>query len=114
MKKILFIISIIFCETLFTGSEFVVCKKTKTKKETAVRVKEDIVELLGSSLRQLGCNIQESVTVQNQIFDKIKVMLEDNQKTTAQLREFRDNLEKYLKKLEEQQADLQNFLLSCK
>jgi len=103
-----------FCEMLSAGSEFVVCKKTKTKKETAVHVKEDTIELLESSLRQLGCNIKQSVTVQNQIFDKIKEMLEDNQKTTTQLKEFRDNLEKYLKKLEEQQVDLQNFLLSCK
>lgn len=96
------------------ANEFVVSKKTKAKKEMAVRVKEDIAELLESALRQLGSNIQQSVIVQNQIFDKIKEILEGSQQSTSQLKELRDALEKYLRKFEEQQADLQSFLLVCK
>lgn len=96
------------------ANEFVVSKKTKTKKETAAQVKEDVIELLESTLRQLGNNIQESVTVQNKMFDKIKEMCSDNQQSTDQLKELRNKLEKYLKKLEDQQADLQDILWSCK
>lgn len=85
--------------------------KKKPKKEIAVRVKEDIVELLESCLRQICGNIQELVTVQSQIFDKIKEIYEDGQPSTSQLKELRDNLEKNLKTLQTQQADLHNFFL---
>ncbi|MBV8660709.1 MAG: hypothetical protein JO129_01010 [Candidatus Dependentiae bacterium] len=114
MKKIFthsIILAIIFCSmSSIVANEFVVSKKTKTKKETTAQVKEDVVELLESSLRQLGNNIQVSVTVQNKMFDKIKDMCNDNQQSIEQLKELRSKLEKYLKNLEEQQADLQDIL----
>ena len=93
------------------ASEFI---KKKEKKEIAVRVKEDIAELLESSLRQLGKNIQLSVAVENHIFDKIKEICGDSSLSTAQLKELREKLEKYLKIFEDQQADLNSFLLQCK
>ncbi len=95
------------------ANEFVVSKKTKEKKEMAASVKEDIAELLESALRQLGKNIQQSVTVQNQLFDKIKEICGDGQQSTLQLKELREKLEKHLKKLEEQQAELQSFFVVC-
>ncbi|MBP6870337.1 hypothetical protein KBC04_05615 [Candidatus Babeliales bacterium] len=99
---------------LVCEQEFIVSKKTKTKKEIALHVKEDIAELYESILRQLGSNIQQAVVVQNQVIDKIKNFVDDSSQSTHQLKELRDKLEKYLKTLEEQQADLQNFLLFCK
>jgi uncharacterized protein YpbB len=110
--SIIFIIFVV--APMSFANEFVVAKKTKAKKESCVHVKEDIVELLESALRQLGSNIQQSVIVQNQIFDKIKEILGDSQQSTSQLKDLREKLEKYLKKIEEQQADLQSFLLACK
>lgn len=110
---IIFMTSVLFIVPTIFANEFVV-KKTKTKKEIAVHVKEDIIELLESSLRQLGRNIQQSVAVQNHIFDMIKNVCDDGQQSTAQLKELRDRLEKYLKKIEEQQVDLQSFILQSK
>ena len=46
MKKILFVILIIASQLPVVAHEFVVCKKSKTKKETSGQVKEDILELL--------------------------------------------------------------------
>jgi septal ring factor EnvC (AmiA/AmiB activator) len=107
----------VLCATMFlaaplSSSEFI--KKPKQKKETTSQVKEDIAELLESALRQLGKNIQQSVDVQDQIFDKIKEILGDNQMSADQLKALRFRLELHLKKLEEQQADLYDILLSCK
>ncbi len=96
------------------ANEFIIPKKTKTKKETAAQVKEDVAGLLESSLRQLNNNIQESAIVQNHIFDKIKELLSDSQLTTTQLKELRGKLEKYLQRFEDQQADLHSFLLDLK
>lgn len=92
------------------ANEFI---KTKPKKEVAAKVKEDIAELLESAVRQLGRNIQQTVIVENKIFDTMKELLEGGQRSTAQLKELRTTLEKYLKKFEEQQLELQNFLLAC-
>jgi hypothetical protein len=97
------------------ANQFLISKKEKSKKEKILHVKvEDIVDLLESGLRQLGKNIQESVILQNQIFDKIKEICTQGQQSTAQLKEFRDKLEKNLKKIEAQEQDLQNFLIVCK
>lgn len=97
---------------LYSQEEFIKVK-TKTKKEIALHVKEDIAELYESMLRQIGNNINQSVDVQNQIFDKIKKLMNDASLSTYQLKELRHKLENYLKKLEEQEADLHNFLLLC-
>ena len=88
--------------------------KTKQKKESASQIKDDIVELLVSVLRQLGQNIQQTVDVQNQAFDMIRKIFSDNQLSAEQLRDLRCKLEKHLKKLEAQQAELYDILLSCK
>ena len=105
--------SAIFCvmTSSLLAQEFIVPKKVKTKKEIAAHVKEDIVELLESSLRQIGVNIQQAVSVQNKILDQIKDMLTDDQLTTAELKDVRSRLEKNLKMFELQQSDLQDFLL---
>lgn len=95
---------------LYSEQEFIKVK-AKTKKEIALHVKEDIAELYESMLRQIGSNIQQSVGVQNQIIDKIKKLMNESSLSTHQLKELRSKLENYLKKLEEQQADLHNFLL---
>lgn len=112
-KKIMLVCNLSLLFGAFVdASEFV--KKPKQKKESTSQVKEDIVELLESALRQLGKNIQQSVDVQDQIFDKIKEILGDNQMSADQLKALRFRLELHLKKLEEQQADLYDILLSCK
>ena len=95
------------------GQQEFIKPKTKSKKEIAAQVKQDIADTLECLLRQVGTNIQQSVVVQNQIIDKIKNLVEDTAQSTQQLKETRNKLENYLKKLEEQQADLQNFLLIC-
>lgn len=113
-KSIGIVLLILLIVPMSFSNEFVVSKKDKAKKEIAGRVKEDIAELLESMLRQLGTNIQQSVSVQNYIFDTIKDVCGQGQKSTAQLKELRDKLEKYLKKIEEQQADLEAFMLIFK
>ena len=94
------IIAIFFMMPCLFANEFVVPKKAKAKKEVAVHVKEDIVELLESSLRQLGRNIKQAVIVEDQIFDQLKELLTDDQMTTAQLKDLRDHVEKYLQMIE--------------
>jgi ElaB/YqjD/DUF883 family membrane-anchored ribosome-binding protein len=96
------------------ANQFVISKKEKSKKEMASHVKDDIVELLESTLRQLGRNIQQSVTVQWQIFDTIKDMYGQGQQSTVQLKEIRDKLQSFLKKIEQQQEDFRDFLLTCR
>lgn len=108
--RVMTMIFFIYCG-LLAKQEFVINKKDKTKKEIALHVKEDIVELYESALRQIGSNIQQSVVVQNYIIDNIKRLMENNSQSTAQLKALRAQLEKSLKILEEQQADLQNFLM---
>lgn len=103
---------LLFVAPMYCGAEFI--KKPKPKKETSSQVKEEIAELLESAVRQLGQNIKQSVDVQNKMFDAIKEILSDNQLSTQQLKELRNRLEQHLKKLEEQQADLYDVLLSCK
>ena len=105
------IIAIFFMMPCLFANEFVVPKKAKAKKEVAVHVKEDIVELLESSLRQLGRNIKQAVIVEDQIFDQLKELLTDDQMTTAQLKDLRDHVEKYLQMIEQQQSDLESFSL---
>ncbi len=92
--------------------EFV--KEKKVKKESSSQIKQDIAELLELISRQLGSNIQESVTVQHQIFDQLKEVMGDGDHSTVQLKELRKKLEACLKKLEEQFAELHNILLTCK
>jgi hypothetical protein len=121
MKRIFFLsISIsFFVQTIF-ANEFVIPKK---KKEIAVHVKEDVVNLLEQISRQIGVNIVQGVCVQNQILDKIKELFGDTQLqvpgciclsscSTADLKMCRDGLQKYLENLQQQQADLQKFLSS--
>lgn len=108
LAAIFFIVPCVF------ANEFVVAKKTKTKKEIAAHVKEDVVELLESSLRQLGRNIKQAVIVEDQIFDQLKDLLTDDQMTTAQLKDLRDHLEKYLQMIEQQQSDLESFSLQIR
>jgi len=113
------ITSIVFSQDKQVGSEFVVVKK---KKESTVHVKEDIGYALEISLRQIGKNITQSVIVQNQIFNKIKDLLgaceknNDSKSTfdasTAQLKIYRNQLESFYHKLEQQQVELESFL-SC-
>jgi len=110
LQKLLLVFMMCSIELCY-ANEFVVSKKSKSKKEIAIHVKEDVVELCESVLRQVGKNIQQSVAVQNQVFDMIKMIAEDNSLTTAQLKEVRGKLEKYLKELEDQWAQSQLFLL---
>ena len=112
MKKHLWIISLLFALAPLQGSEFI--KKTKQKKETSSQVRDEIAELLESTLRQLGQNMQQSIDVQNKIFDKIKEIMSDSSLSIEQLKELRIRLVKHLKKLEEQQAELYDIVLSCK
>ncbi len=95
-----------------TSNEFVVAKKEK--KQTAAQVKEEVVELLESVVRQLGQNIQQAVDTQNRVFDMIKSMISQDQFSTQQLKDKRTMLEQHLKKLEQQQAELYDILLACK
>ncbi len=93
------------------GNEFI--KKPKAKKESVAQVKEEVAELLESVLRQVGQNICQSIDVQNNVFDKIKEIMSDNQLSCEQLKQLRARLEKQLKVLEEQQAQLYDIILSC-
>lgn len=106
------VITTFFMEPYVYANEFIVHKKTK--KEIAAHVKEDIIELLESSLRQLGKNIQHTVAAQNKIFDQIKTMCDNSSQSTEQLKELRAQLEKYLRAFEQQQAELGQFLLQIK
>ena len=112
-KQIFFGI-VFFMASSIVANEFIVPKKSKTKKETAAQVKEDVAELLESALRQLNSNIGQAAIVQNKIFDQIKELLSENDLSTDQLRQLRAKLEKYLQRFEEQQADLHSFLLDFK
>jgi hypothetical protein len=108
----IFVMAMLLVGSMSFANQFIVSKKTKEKKESSAHVKEDVVELCESALRQLGCNVQQSVTAQNHIFDKIKSLCIEGQQSTAQLKELREKLEKYLKKLAEHQADLQELLIT--
>ncbi|MDP3788055.1 MAG: hypothetical protein Q8Q60_01895 [Candidatus Chromulinivorax sp.] len=105
------IVTVLLVVPCVHAHEFV---KEKVKKESSTQVKQDIAELLESAVRQLGNNIKESVTVQNQMFDQIKEIMGDSQQSTAQLKELRKKLEACLKNLEDQQAELHTILLTCK
>lgn len=94
------------------SNEFVIVKKEK--KQTAAQVKEEVVELLESVVRQLGQNIQQTVDTQNRVFDMIKSMISQDQSSTQKLKDQRAMLETHLKKLEQQQAELYDILLACK
>jgi hypothetical protein len=105
---------------VFCANEFVIPKK---KKEIAVHVKEDLATLLEQISRQIGTNIVQAIGVQNQILDKIKELFGDvvtpvpglvclSSCSTEELKKCRDELQKYLQILEQQQVDLQRFLSS--
>jgi ElaB/YqjD/DUF883 family membrane-anchored ribosome-binding protein len=112
-KKIVLVFSFTALFGAFVdASEFV--KKPKQKKESAAQIKENIAELLESVLRQLGHNMQQSVDVQHAIFDTLKDILGDNAMSVEQLQQLRIQLQQHLKKMQEQQNELYDILLSCK
>jgi hypothetical protein len=93
------------------ANEFI--KKSKQKKESTGRIKQDVVDQLESIARKIGENIQQSVEIQNLMFDLTKEIMND-ERSGAGLHELRKKLESALKKLEEQQVELQRILVNCK
>jgi len=110
------LIVICLAATIVFPGEFVVVKQPK-KKESAAHVKEDIADQLESISRQINKNVRQSSYVQDQLFDKVKELVTQSDRSvfsgsTTELKECRCKLKNFYELLERQQADLETFL-SC-
>lgn len=98
MKRIILSLCATAALGLYAGDSFVVKKK---RKELAVSVKQDIGQQLEQTLTRLGKVIKKSVTVQSQVYEKVKELLgESDEKTcfdgsTAELKKIRLELQKF-------------------
>ena len=121
MKTIFFIRFYLFISLLIIGTnlissegnsnEFVV-KKTK-KKEMAISIKQDICSNLEKALRNINEILSQGIILQADIFDKIKVIIADEENmTTAQLKKYREKLELLNDQLKKQQLFLEQFSLN--
>lgn len=95
------------------ANEFVMPKKSKTKKELSAQVQQDIFDLFENLLRQLGKNIQQAVFVQNKLYTNMKKMFEhESQQSTTQLKQLRADLQEHLTRLEKQYDSIHSLLVS--
>ncbi|MGZ6251252.1 MAG: hypothetical protein ACXWL2_04430 [Candidatus Chromulinivorax sp.] len=92
-----------------------ITKKNKPKKETITQVKQDIADILESLLRQVGKNITQLVHFQDELFNVLKDLFdEQDDRSAADWKVLREKCQHYASKLEQHQVDLDSFLYDTK